>query len=78
MEISHLWLCTVPTMGINSNLSYKDRATMTDCTACEKGLVFFIEAILSENEDRIKKLSLCRNCRAVINSTLKESERKKK
>ncbi|KKN75902.1 hypothetical protein LCGC14_0376100 [marine sediment metagenome] len=51
---------------------------MTDCTACEKGFLFVVEAVLSENEARIKKLVLCDTCRAVINSTLKESERKKK
>ncbi len=49
---------------------------MTKCTACEKGLVFFIEEILSENKARIKKLVLCATCRAIINSTLKESETK--
>ena len=45
---------------------------MTECTACEKGLVFVAEVIFSENEAKIKKLCLCDSCRKILNKIIKE------
>lgn len=42
------------------------------CTGCDKGLVYVSQKIVEGNDIEIKKLCLCKNCRAILIRTVNE------
>jgi len=63
---------------VELQMRYGMRIFVPGCTACEKGLLYVAEKIISNDEKEIRKLRVCGNCQKILIKTVEDvfNERK--